>query len=216
MSPFTATYHRFWRDRAVAKSTRKTGEPDGRYRRLIESGCVFANTHDQGAILAYIVDSLAWQLNVGRGFAILSDETGGLDFRVALDVSSGSISDSNAEVSHTIVNDVARRRVPVLIRNASTDPVVSKQSSVIRKGMRSVMCAPMIARGQLVGVIYVDNFGKGSDDGRYVVNDQLYITAHATGLIGPLNATVRVNASIVTLGAKDFMAIAIQSTAADN
>jgi len=32
----------------------------------------------------------------------------------------------------------------------------------------------------------------------------------------PVNVTVRVNASIVTLGAKDFMAIAIQSTAADN
>jgi hypothetical protein len=31
-----------------------------------------------------------------------------------------------------------------------------------------------------------------------------------------VNVTVRVEASIVTLGAKDFMAIAIQSTAADN
>jgi hypothetical protein len=49
-----------------------------------------------------------------------------------------------------------------------------------------------------------------------VVNDQLYITGHATNLIAALNITVRVNASIVTLGAKDFMAIAIQSTAADN
>jgi len=162
MSPVTAKSRWFWRDGAVAKSAKEQGEPDGRYRRLIESGRVFANTHDQGAILAYIVDSLAEQLDVARGFAILSDEAGGLDFRVAVDVSSGSISDSNAEVSHTIVNDVARRRVPVLIRDASTDPVVSKQSSVIRKGMRSVMCAPMIARGQLVGVIYVDNLGKGS------------------------------------------------------
>jgi len=67
-----------------------------------------------------------------------------------------------------------------------------------------------------VADLFPDNFGKGSDDGRYVVNDQLYITAHATNLIGPLNVTVLVNASIVTLGAKDFMAIAIQSTAADN
>lgn len=64
--------------------------------------------------------------------------------------------------------------------------------------------------------LFPDNFGKGSDDGRYVVNDQLYITGHATNLIAALNITVRVNASIVTLGAKDFMAIAIQSTAADN
>jgi hypothetical protein len=64
--------------------------------------------------------------------------------------------------------------------------------------------------------LYPDNYGKGSDDGRFVVNDQLYITGHCTGLIGPVNCTVRVNASIVSLTAKDFMAIAIQSTAADN
>jgi len=66
--------------------------------------------------------------------------------------------------------------------------------------------------------LYPDNFGKGSDDGRYVVNDQLYITALSTILdtSKAVNVTVRVEASIVTLGAKDFMAIAIQSTAADN
>lgn len=66
--------------------------------------------------------------------------------------------------------------------------------------------------------LYPDNFGKGSDDGRYVVNDQLYIAANTTALTTnqAVNITVRVNASIVSLTAKDFMAIAIQSTAADN
>lgn len=66
--------------------------------------------------------------------------------------------------------------------------------------------------------LYPDNYGKGSDDGRYVVNDALYITGYATALGAgkSINVTVRVNASIVSLTAKDFMAIAIQSTAADN
>jgi hypothetical protein len=68
--------------------------------------------------------------------------------------------------------------------------------------------------------MYPDNYGKGSDDGRYVVNDQLYITGRTSSLNvaggETLNVTVRVNASIVSLTAKDFMAIAIQSTAADN
>ena len=65
--------------------------------------------------------------------------------------------------------------------------------------------------------LYPDNYGKGSDDGRYVVNDALYITGNTTVLAGSsLNVTVRINASIVTLTQKDFMAIAIQSTAADN
>ena len=65
--------------------------------------------------------------------------------------------------------------------------------------------------------LYPDNYGKGADDGRFVVNDQLYITALTSALTGAaVNVTVRVNASIVSLSAKDFMAIAIQSTAADN
>ena len=66
--------------------------------------------------------------------------------------------------------------------------------------------------------MYPDNYGKGSDDGWFVVNDQLYITGRTSLLASgkALNCTVRVNASIVSLTAKDFMAIAIQSTAADN
>lgn len=65
--------------------------------------------------------------------------------------------------------------------------------------------------------LYPDNYGKGSDDGRFVVNDALYLVARTTSLTGnSVNVTVRVNASIVTLSNKDFMAIAIQSTAADN
>ena len=65
--------------------------------------------------------------------------------------------------------------------------------------------------------LFPDNFGKGSEDGRYVVNDQLYITGRTSVLGGAgINVTVRVNCSIVSLSAKDFMAIAIQSTAADN
>ena len=66
--------------------------------------------------------------------------------------------------------------------------------------------------------LYPDNYGKGSDDGRYVVNDALYITGRCDNVAADnsINVTVRVNASIVTLSNKDFMAIAIQSTAADN
>lgn len=66
--------------------------------------------------------------------------------------------------------------------------------------------------------LFPDNFGKGSDDGRFVVNDTLYLCARASSIaVGQaVNVTVRINCSIVSLTAKDFMAIAIQSTAADN
>jgi len=66
--------------------------------------------------------------------------------------------------------------------------------------------------------LYPDNFGK-LDESRMVVNDQLYIVSHSTQPIAAdraLIAVVRIKCRIVKLGTKDWMAIAIQSTAADN
>lgn len=66
--------------------------------------------------------------------------------------------------------------------------------------------------------LYPDNYGpSGANEGRIVVNDQLYIEANTSATtVADSNITVRVLASVVSLTAKDFMAIAIQSTAADN
>ena len=65
---------------------------------------------------------------------------------------------------------------------------------------------------------YPDNFGK-LDESRMVVNDTLFISAIGSGLYQAgetAEVTVRVKARIVKLGTKDWMAIAIQSTASDN
>jgi len=66
--------------------------------------------------------------------------------------------------------------------------------------------------------LYPDNYGpSGANEGRIVVNDQLYVEAATQATTtASFNVTVRVLASVVSLTAKDFMAIAIQSTAADN
>jgi len=66
--------------------------------------------------------------------------------------------------------------------------------------------------------LYPDNFGK-LDESRMVVNDQLYfvIDASAAPIAGVQWAvTARVRGRIVKLATKDWMAIAIQSTASDN
>ena len=66
--------------------------------------------------------------------------------------------------------------------------------------------------------LYPDNFGK-LDESRMVVNDSLYVVAKSTIAIEAnyaLLATVRIKARIVKLSTKDWMAIAIQSTASDN
>jgi len=67
--------------------------------------------------------------------------------------------------------------------------------------------------------MYPDVYGK-LDEARSVVNDQLYVNVMNSGSdVGAthvVNVTVRIKARIVKLNTKDWMAIAIQSTAADN
>jgi len=65
---------------------------------------------------------------------------------------------------------------------------------------------------------YPDNFGT-LDEARYVVNDTLYVVAgndNAAVATAPLYITVRIKCRVVKLTTKDWMAIAIQSTASDN
>ena len=66
--------------------------------------------------------------------------------------------------------------------------------------------------------MYPDVFG-ARDGVRLVVNDQLYLTARTVGTFQSnetVDVTVRIKAHVATLTAKDWMSIAIQSTAADN
>lgn len=94
--------------------------------------------------------------------------------------------------------------------------IFANDRSLVASGVLTYGAGDNIASNE--SDLFPDNYGKGADDGRFVVNDQLYITGLSTVLAGSaaLNVTVRVNCSIVSLSAKDFMAIAIQSTAADN
>jgi len=69
-----------------------------------------------------------------------------------------------------------------------------------------------------VGDFYPDSFGT-LDESRLVVNDSLYLVIGNDGdAIGPgeMFGTVRIKCRIVKLSTKDWMAIAIQSTASDN
>lgn len=67
--------------------------------------------------------------------------------------------------------------------------------------------------------LYPDNFGpSGLSDMFIVVNDQLYITAgiDSSAAFSDLAITARIRCRVVKLSTKDWMAVAIQSTAADN
>ena len=102
--------------------------------------------------------------------------------------------------------------------NPGTVFVRADDQSLIASGSLNIDQANCIASHS--SDLYPDNFGPTSlSEAFMVVNDTLYFTiGNDSAAIGAqlLNVTARVRCRVVKLSQKDWMAIAIQSTAADN
>lgn len=100
--------------------------------------------------------------------------------------------------------------------NPGTGFIRADSNSLIASGALSIDFTNNIASHS--SDFYPDSFGK-LDEARMVVNDQLYIVAGVdtspTGTVIDF-CTVRIKCRIVTLALKDFMALAVQTTASDN
>jgi signal transduction histidine kinase len=90
-----------------------------------------------------------------RGFLMLQK---GDDFVVAAarQFAQGEVDDAQMKVSYGIIRRVLASREPVLTTNAQEDPRFQSSHSIIAYQIRSVLAAPLLAKEELIGAIYVD------------------------------------------------------------
>ena len=102
--------------------------------------------------------------------------------------------------------------------NPGTAFVRADDQSLIASGSLNIDAANAI--GTQMTDLYPDNYGPASlSEAFMVVNDTLYLVTGNDGAAvgtGDLYVTARIRARVVKLAQKDWMAIALQSTAADN
>jgi adenylate cyclase len=65
--------------------------------------------------------------------------------------------DEPASISKTVLDRVLSERVSLLAFDARTDQRLAQAQSLIMQRVRSVMCAPLLGKDGILGVIYVDN-----------------------------------------------------------
>jgi adenylate cyclase len=64
--------------------------------------------------------------------------------------------DRNQTISRTVTRKVIAERVTLLSSNASIDPALAHGQSIVLQQLRSVICAPLLVRDEVQGVIYID------------------------------------------------------------
>jgi len=147
-----------------------------RLKRVLDISVQMNETHDAEMLLNYVMDQVIELSGAERGFLVLMDETGQMNFRVARGMAEDEIERAKAQVSYTVLGSVAQSKMPVLLQDAMTDERFARQSSVLELNLRSVLCVPLVSGSELVGMIYADN---RSVSGRFSQSDVDLLTIFA-------------------------------------
>ncbi len=116
---------------------------------------LLSNT-DLDRLLENLMDECIEVTRADKGFLILM-ESNQLRVKVARNLARETIEDALERVSDSIVNKVVKLQKPLIIADALDDPEFNSSESVVNLKLLSVMCAPLMHKGELFGLIYLGN-----------------------------------------------------------
>jgi adenylate cyclase len=116
------------------------------------------STLDLDQLLELVMDIAIEVLAAERGFLMLMNpDAADLNFTVARNFDRKTLSESEFEISRSVVMHVSKGGEPLLTDNASLDPRFQAHQSIVAYRLRSILCVPLTVKEEVTGVIYVDN-----------------------------------------------------------
>ena len=103
-----------------------------------------------------LLDAVIDVVHANKGFVILLRD-GDPEITAARNVDRETIPDAVTQLSDSILRRCIDTRQPLIVSDAVNDTMFNSSESVLNLQLSSVMVAPLIAQGQLLGLIYVGN-----------------------------------------------------------
>lgn len=143
---------------AVLEVPAESAEENPRLAALYNISQVLGSSLNLEEVLRATMDSVIQLTGSERGFLMLvNEESGGLDLMAARNMKQEDLDRDEMEISRTIVKTSIARGLGIITTNAQQDERFSKQESVTRYALRSILCQPLLTRGKTIGAVYVDN-----------------------------------------------------------
>jgi signal transduction histidine kinase len=124
---------------------------------LFEVSKVIGSSLDLQTVLDQVMDAIIQLTGAERGFLMLIDEERNLVVRVARNFDQETLSSDSFAVSRTVTRRVLDSGTAIVTTNAQEDPRFAGTQSIVTHALRSIMASPLRVRGQIIGVVYVDN-----------------------------------------------------------
>ncbi len=128
-------------------------------RRLQRFSEMLAERTELAPLLEELIDQIVGLTRAQKGFLVLADPEAPSGYRicVARNLDRQPVDDPSDLLSDKIIRTVIDTRAPVISSDAYSDERFQESLSVINLKLSSVMCAPLLVRDELLGLIYVGN-----------------------------------------------------------
>jgi predicted ATPase/serine phosphatase RsbU (regulator of sigma subunit) len=114
-------------------------------------------------VLERLMRTLSESAGGQRGFLLL-DTSDGMRFAASLagdpvEVRLGldEALSATRQLATSVVQYVTRTRAPIVVDEATSDPRFRSDPYVVQRRPKSVLCAPLLRRGQVTGILYLEN-----------------------------------------------------------
>ena len=101
-------------------------------------------------------------LRAERGFLMLLDDEGNLQFKTAYNICKDSLSKEDFKISMSIATSVAKTGRSIYTSDAQHDEKYSRHKSILELDLKSIMCVPLKSKEKIIGVLYLDNSSKSN------------------------------------------------------
>ena len=113
-------------------------------------------TTDLARLVDELLDALLEVTHADKGFLILLED-GEMSVKASRNLAREAIEGAMERVSDSIIRRVVESRKPLVVADALHDAEWSGSASVVNLKLCSVMCAPLMQKGEVFGVIYLGN-----------------------------------------------------------
>src|SRR5690554_3284136 len=111
-------------------------------------------TYDVTQLLADLLDAVLELSDGEKGFVILAED-GGWRVPVARQIEACAIDTAELQLSDSVISHAIASGRPLIIADVRSEEAFRGAQSVVNLELASVLCLPLFAHGELLGLIYV-------------------------------------------------------------
>jgi signal transduction histidine kinase/pSer/pThr/pTyr-binding forkhead associated (FHA) protein len=132
-------------------------------RIMYEASQAVSHILDVDQLLRRIMELIFRSIDADRGCIMIRNPDTNHFEPKAIRWRDGMSSDEKIAISRTIMEYVLREKQGVLVSDASQDSRFNTGQSIVRFGIREVICVPMKGRHETLGVLYLDTYSSARD-----------------------------------------------------